>query len=204
MNKVRNAALALAGAAALTLPSIGMAQSMSGPDSGWLVGGSVGQSKIKVDCSGLSCDDTDTAFRIFGGYNFNKHFGVELGYADLGKVTFTGVIPPLGTVNGDITAKAFDLMAVGTLPIGDKFGVYGKLGMYRADSDFHATSSVAGTASASDTNTDITYAIGAQYNFNKNLGIRAEWQQYKKVGGDNTGGDGDVDVMSIGVVWHFK
>jgi opacity protein-like surface antigen len=95
-------------------------------------------------------------------------------------------------------------MAVGTLPIGDKFGVYGKLGMYRADSDFHVTSSVAGTASASDTNTDITYAIGAQYNFNKNLGIRAEWQQYKKVGGDNTGGDGDVDVMSIGVVWHFK
>lgn len=203
MNKVRNAALALASAVALTVPSIGMAQStmdsmtkaMTGPDSGWLVGGSVGQSKIKVDCpAGVTCDDTDTAFRAFGGYNFNKNFGVELGYADLGKVT----VSALG-LSGDVKATAFDLMAVGSLPIGDKFGVYGKLGMYRADSK--ASGAV---GSGSDTNTDVTYAIGGQYNFNKNLGLRAEWQQYKKVGGDNTGGDGDVDVMSIGVVWYFK
>ena len=55
MTKVRNAALALAGALALAAPSIGMAQStmdsmtkaVTGPDSGWLVGGSVGQSKFK-------------------------------------------------------------------------------------------------------------------------------------------------------------
>jgi OOP family OmpA-OmpF porin len=205
MTKVKNAALALVSAVALTVPSLSMAQgtmdsmkkAVTGPESGWLVGGSVGQSKIKVDCSGFSCDDTDTAFRVFGGYNFNKHFGVELGYADLGKVTLSG-----GGLTASVEAKAWDLMAVGTLPIGDKFGVYGKLGMYRAESDLSSNTPLIG--SASDTNTDITYAIGAQYNFTKNLGIRAEWQQYKKVGSDNTGGDGDVDVMSIGVVYYFR
>jgi OOP family OmpA-OmpF porin len=200
MSKVSKVALALGSVVALAVPSISMAQStmdsmtkaMTGPDSGWLVGGSVGQSKIKVDCpAGVSCDDSDTALRIFGGYNFNKNFGVELGYADLGKATFSA--PGL---SGDVTATAWDLMAVGTLPVGDKFGVYGKLGMYRADTK--ASSSIGG---GSDTNTDFTYAIGGQYNFNKNLAIRAEWQQYKKVGGDDAD---DVDVMSIGVVWYFR
>jgi len=203
MSKVKNAALALISVAALGVPSISMAQgtmdsmktAVTGPDSGWLVGGSFGQSKLKVDCTGFSCDDTDTAFRIFGGYNFNKNFGVELGYADLGAVTFTAP-----GVSGEISAKAWDLMAVGTLPLGTNFALYGKLGMYRADSDASGT----GVISGSGSNSDITYAIGGQYNFNRNLGIRAEWQQYKKVGTDNTGGEGDVDIMAIGVVWKFK
>jgi OOP family OmpA-OmpF porin len=202
MTKVRNAALAVAAAAAMTAPGISMAQStmdsmtkaMTGPDSGWLVGGSIGQSKAKVDCpAGVSCDDTDTAFRIFGGYDFNKNFGAELGYTDLGKVT----VSALG-LSGDIKSTAWDLMAVGRLPLGgDKFALYGKLGWYFADTK--ASGAIGG---GSESNNDLTYAIGGQYNFNKNLGIRAEWQQYKSVGGDNS--NGDVDVMSIGVVYKFK
>lgn len=201
--KMKLAALGLASAAAMSLPSVSMAQStmdsmtkaMTGPESGWLVGGTIGQSKVKVDCpAGASCDDTDTAFRVFGGYNFNKHFGVELGYADLGKVTVSAV-----GLNGDVKATAFDLMAVGTLPLSNNFSVYGKLGMYRADSK---ASGIVG--SSSDNNTDISYAVGGGYDFNKNLGLRLEWQRYSKVGSDSTGGDGDVDVYGISVVYRFK
>ena len=89
-------------------------------------------------------------------------------------------ISALSGLSGDIKATAWDLMAVGTLPIGDKFGLYGKLGWYFADSK--TSGSIGG---GSDSNNDLTYAIGGQYNFNKNLGLRAEWQQYKSVGGDN-------------------
>jgi OOP family OmpA-OmpF porin len=206
MTKVKNAALALISVAALSAPSISMAQStmdsmkrsVTGPESGWLVGGSVGQAKAKDACSGISgagvsCDDTDTAFRVFGGYQINRHFGVELGYADLGKAEATG---PGGSAS--VKSKAFDLVAVGTLPVAQNFSVYGKLGFYRADTD--------GTGpggSASETNTDLTYAIGVGYDFNKNLGIRGEWQQYSKVGGGAIG-DSNIDVMSIGVVYRFK
>jgi OOP family OmpA-OmpF porin len=206
MTKVRNAALALTSVAALSLPSISLAQSTMntmthvGPEAGWYVGGSVGQSKI--DCStggvpGLSCDDSDTAFRVFGGYQFNKYLGAELGYADLGKATLSGA-----GLNASVKAKAWDLVGVGRLPLADKFSLFGKLGMYRADTDL--SSNTALIPAASDNNTDLTYGIGAQYDFNKNLGVRAEWQQYKKVGSDNTGGDSDVDVMSVGVVYRFK
>jgi OOP family OmpA-OmpF porin len=198
---VKNTALALVSVAALSVPSIGMAQStmdsmkssMTGPDSGWFVGGSVGQSKLNFSCpTGNSCDDTDTAFRVFGGYNFNKYFGAELGYADFGKATFS-----TAGLSGEAKAAAWDVMAVGTLPIGDKFGVYGKLGWYRAD-----TKSTGIVGASSDTNSDFTMAVGGQFNFNKNLGMRAEWQQYNKVGNENR--HGDVDVISVGVVWAFK
>jgi opacity protein-like surface antigen len=206
MAKVRNAAFAFIGAAALSVPSISMAQStmstmtQMGPEAGWYVGGSVGQSKI--DCStggvaGVSCDDSDTAFRVLGGYQFNKYLGAELGYADLGKATLSAA-----GLSASVEAKAWDLVAVGRVPVADRFSLFGKLGMYRADSDL--SSNTALIPASSDDNTDVTYGLGAQYDFNKNLGVRAEWQQYKKVGSDSTGGEGDVDVMSVGVVYRFK
>jgi len=204
---MKKATLAAAAALALAVPGVSMAQSsmdsmksaVTGPDSGWFVGGSIGQSKFNVDCSGASCDDTDTAFRVFGGYQFNKHFGAELGYADLGKLTVSSP-----GVSADLKATVWDLMAVGTLPIADKFNIYGKLGMYRADTKLSGSVAGFGSGSASDNNTDITYAIGAGYDFSKNLGVRAEWQRYSKVGSDNTGGDGDIDVYGIAVVYRFK
>lgn len=200
MQKVKNAALALAGALTLGLPSLGMAQStmdsmtkaVTGPDSGWLVGGQIGQSKLKFDCpAGLSCDDTDTAFRIFGGYNFNKNFGAELGYSELGKAKFSAA-----GVSGDAKSTAWDVMAVGTLPLNQKFDLYGKLGWYFADTK------TSGALSSSDSNNDFTFAIGGAYNFNKNLSARLEWQQYTKVGSDSN--NGDVDVIGVGVVYKFK
>jgi len=207
MTKARDAALALTSAMVLGVPSISMAQStmnsmtkaMTGPESGWLVGGSVGQSKFNVDCRGANCDDTDTAFRVFGGYDFNRHFGVELGYADLGKLTVSS-----GPVSGDLKATVWDLLAVGKLPIADKFSLYGKLGMYRAETKVSGSVAGFGSGSQKDNNTDLTYAIGGGYDFNKNLGVRLEWQRYSKVGSDNTGGDGDIDVYGIGVVYRFK
>jgi OmpA-OmpF porin, OOP family len=195
----------------LAAPSVGMAQStmdsmksaVTGPDSGWLAGASFGQSKFNIDCGGSSCDDTDTAFRIFGGYQFNKHFSAELGYADLGKLTVSGVASGL-SANADLKATVWDLMAVGTLPVADKFSLYGKLGMYRADTKLSGSVAGFGSGSASDNNTDLTYAVGAGYDFNKNLGLRAEWQRYSKVGSDSTGGDGDIDVYGVAVVYRFK
>jgi OOP family OmpA-OmpF porin len=214
MQKMRNAALALAGALTLGLPTLGMAQStmdsvtkaVTGPESHWYVGGSVGQSKFGIDCTGGTCDDSDTAFRVFGGYMFNKNFGAELGYADLGKVTATGVVSGV-SVNADRKSTTWDLMAVGVLPFAEKFNAYGKIGLYMADTKLSGTASAFGltaSSSASDSNTDLTYVLGVGYDFSKNLGIRGEWQRYSGVGGDNTGGDGDIDVYSIGVVYRFK
>src|SRR6266850_1357465 len=61
------AVLAIAGfSAALAFAGPAAAQS----DSSFYVGGTVGQSNLKSTCSGVDgCDNTDTAWRILGGYN---------------------------------------------------------------------------------------------------------------------------------------
>lgn len=170
--------------------------------SGFYAGAAIGQSKSDETCDevSISCDDNDSAWRIFGGYQFNRHFAAELGYADLGTPASAS-----GTISGvpvvvRTEVKAWDLVAVASYPI-DRFSIYAKLGLYRAETD--STGTVAGVPrSVSDTNTDITFGLGAGFDITKNLRVRGEWQRYKDVGGDN-GGEDQVDVLSVGLLWRF-
>jgi OOP family OmpA-OmpF porin len=161
-------------------------------DTGFYIGGAVGQANMDGACEGLpagvSCDDKDTAWRVFGGYQFNRNFAAELGYANLGEATASG----LG-VSAAVEVTAWDLVAVGLLPLGSNFSVYGKLGMYSGEAEL--TSNVG--ISEEDSGSDITFGVGVRYDFTRNLGVRAEWQRYNDVN------DEALDVMSIGVLWRF-
>lgn len=176
-------------------------------DSGAYLGASIGQARAKEFCDdsgGLSCDDKDTAWKVFGGYQFNRHFAVEVGYADLGEVGASGVVSGV-SVSGNIEATAFELMAVGSIPVRDRLSVYGKVGLYRAETE-RSLSGTLGTISVTDndkeTNTDLTFAFGVKFDITRNLGVRAEWQRYLDVGGGDIGED-DIDVLSVGLVYRF-
>jgi opacity protein-like surface antigen len=62
-----------------------------------------------------------------------------------------------------------------------------------------------GLISGKKTTTDLTYGVGGQYDFNRNLGLRLEWNRYSKVKAPDSagGGDGDIDVLSVGALWRF-
>ena len=184
------------GAAVMAAPAVSMAQARG--DTGWYVGASVGQSKAKVaDCAGFSsCDTKAAAFGILGGYQINRNFAAELGYHDFGRVTLSGP----GSAN--IKASAAELVGLGAYPFANWFSVYAKLGAYRAESKLSASGS--GSASLKDRNTDLTFGFGAQCDVTREALVRAEWQRYKNVGGDNTGGKHDIDVISIGLIWRFR
>ena len=188
---------------------LAVALAFTGPafaqDTGFYVGGALGQSSFDVDCTGTtSCDDKDSSWKIFGGYQFNKHLALEFGYADLGETTASVPVPPF-TVNLALEATVWDLVAVGSLPIADRFSIFGKIGLYRADTDLNGTISGLGSVSESDSNTDLTFGIGARYDFTRNLGVRLEWQRYQDLGGEFFGvtAESDVDVMSVAVIWKF-
>jgi OOP family OmpA-OmpF porin len=169
-------------------------------DMGWYFGLGAGQSKAKDSCDGVSgpgvsCDDTDTAFKIFGGYQVNANFGVELGYVDLGEVSASH--PVFGS--GKIEAKGIELVGVLAFPINQQFSVFGKLGVFRWDVD----ASGFGSPSESETGTDVTFGFGAKYNFTKNFGLRLEWQRYNDVGDENTTGKDDVDYFGASIIYKF-
>jgi OOP family OmpA-OmpF porin len=170
-------ALAFAGAAAAQQPSL----------SSVYIGGTIGQAEYKDGCSGIAdCDEKDTAWRILGGYQFNRYFAAELGYHNLGEAS-----APAGAVEG----TAWELVGIGSYPIVDKLSVYGKLGLYRGELEGPA---------GEETNNDLTYGVGLQYDFLKNVGVRGEWQRYNKMGGGSGIPETDVDVVSIGVVYRFQ
>jgi OOP family OmpA-OmpF porin len=110
MNKARTGLAILGMASTLVFTGPTLAQ-----DTGFYVGGALGQTSFDVDCTGTtSCDDKDSSWKIFGGYQFNKHFALEFGYADLGETTASVSVPPFN-VNLALEATVWDLVAVGSL-----------------------------------------------------------------------------------------
>ena len=219
--KVAIGSLAVA-AIVLVAPISAFAQAMQ--DRGWYIGGSLGQSKVKFDTGGLASDlaagginttgfttdESDTGWKIFGGYKINRNFAVEAAYLDLGKFTakttattvfFTPITPTPLTLTVKVK-EIWNIAAVGILPVGNQFSLFGKLGGYRAKAELVA--SAVSTASNSDTNTDLSFGLGVSYDFARDFGVRAEWERFRKVGDRDTTGQGDVDFLSLGVVYRFQ
>ena len=172
--KMKHVALGVISAAAFSLPSLAMAQ---GKESHFYIGGGIGQADAKEG------DKTDTSMKVFGGYQFNKHWGAEVGYTDFGKSTSGGT---------EFKANAWEVVGVGTLPLGDgKFELFGKAGFFQGE--------VKGGGS-NESSAELTYGIGAAWNITKNLALRGEWQKYSDVGDGAT----DIDVLGISVVYRFK
>ena len=200
MTKVKLLTVGLLAAAGLGLSSSVYAQS-------FYAGVGVGQMTASDACNGaaaagFSCDDSDMSYRVYGGYQLNKNFAVELGYADLGKVTGSGLV--LGIpATAEVKATAWDVVAVGLLPLNNNFTLFGKLGAasWNVDASVSALGSTLPVGSASGT--DLTYGLGAQYDFSPAVGVRVEWQTYKNVGDENTTGQSDVDVVGASVLFKF-
>jgi OOP family OmpA-OmpF porin len=177
----------ISGVIGAALFAMGMcaAQAESGP----YVGANFGQSSIDL-CSGLAvtgCDDDDTGWKVYGGYDINPYFAVEAGYADLGD--FSVAIPGI-TVTGEYDGMFID--AKGSLPIGDAFSVFAKLGVL-----FWDVEGANAAVGYSEDGSDLSYGLGAEYMFTSQFGGRAEWQQFQDVDGD------DVTLWTGGAVFKF-
>lgn len=185
--------------AAVLLSSLvvaGAAFAQGGP----YIGGSIGQSNYKFDCSGVSCDKSDFGFKVFGGYTFTPYLGVEAHYVDLGKITLDpSFVPGVGTVSGDIKSSGFGLSLLAQYPI-EQFSIFGKLGFTYLDTKVSGSISGVGSGSDSETATNFSYGIGGAYNFNKQLSARLEWERFRA---EFQSEKEDVDLISIGITYRF-
>src|SRR5690606_36186730 len=120
-------------------------------DAGWYAGAGAGQAYVDEG----AFDDEDTAFTAFGGYQFNRWFALEAGYADLGK------LEP-GAPGAALEADSAYFTAVGIVPFSVRFSGYAKAGLHRWDVDT-VLPGLSGTVD--DSGTDPTYGLGLQYRF---------------------------------------
>ncbi|HOY34508.1 MAG TPA: porin family protein [Piscinibacter sp.] len=152
---------------------------------GLSIGGSLGNSRVQGDSLGgaATVDRSSTGGKLYGGYAFTPNFGLEAGYARLGKFS---------NGNGDVKADGFYTDAVGTLPLGNGFSALGRIGLFNGKLD----SSTAG----SDRGTSYKVGAGVQYDFDKQLGVRGEWERYRF---DALGSKSNADMYSVGLNYKF-
>jgi len=210
---------------AATILSLAMTSAFAGD---WYVVGSVGQAQVKdfnkddidaglvsdLGVTGLasSIDDKDTGYKLQLGYKFTPNWAIEGGYIDLGEsnynANFTGSVIPggPGSANAEIKASGWNIAGVGTYPVNDQFSVFGKLGLIDAKVEANIGVTAGGLSaddSVSSTKWKTHWGVGASYNVNKQWGLRAEWERFNKLGDDDTVGESDIDLLSVGVVFNF-
>jgi len=164
-------------------------------------GVAAGQSRADIDCTDTtSCDRSDTAFKVFGGYMFIPQAGVEVAYFNQGKATLTATDSLLGNVTGEYKGDGFGVYGVAVAPFGNGASVFGKLGVVSAKIKLDATSSNFGSASESERHTNVAWGLGAGYEFTKNIGVRLEFERVRVKFMDEKN---DVDLVTLGLLYRF-
>ena len=198
--------------AAVGLLSVGFAASqMAGADTagaGAYLGAGLGQSYVRsVEHAAYATwneDDTNTVWKIFGGYRFNPYLGVEAAYTDLGKGGFSYANPGLNG-SGRLSSHTFSVAATGRLPLANSLALLGKLGVASVTnktSDAWNTGSFSGRRST----TVPLLGIGAEYAVTRNVGVRAEYEAYGKSEYASAASANPrlrTDAFTIGVGYHF-
>lgn len=215
MNIVKTAkACGMAGFLAFTALSSATAAAQ---DSGWYLGGSLGLSQADIDKdritrallgAGLTTtsfdeDGSESGYKLFGGYQFNRHFALEGGYFDLGEFGFTATTSPPGTLSGSTAVRGFNLDPVGLWRLSERLSLLGRVGLSHVETDsaYGGSGAVTAPRGGDDRATDYKVGLGLQYDPAPVWGVRVEAERFRI--NDAVGNDGDVDFFSVGLVYRF-
>jgi hypothetical protein len=160
--------VSLLGAAAMAVSGGAFAQASMTPVPAFYVGAELGQGDAGVA--------DDIGYKILGGYQFHRNLAAEIGYGIL-------------VDKDEVEVTTLELVAVGLWPLGNNFSLLGKLGFANWEID-------APRRGIAQDGTDITWAIGAQFDFSRNLALRATWQRYES-------DPEETDFLNVGLLWRF-
>lgn len=156
--------------------------------------------------SHVTMRDSGLAGRIAVGYQFTPHWAVELGYLQLhnqiATVTAGGPYAP-GTET--VKQNALDMAAKATLPLTDKFDIYGKAGVAYLSSTI--TSNFYGTKGDQNNHFGVAKhklapeaAVGISYDITSNVSVDTSWTHIQPIGNKRPG---NIDFVAVGVGYNF-
>jgi OOP family OmpA-OmpF porin len=187
--------LGLSAFAALALTAAMAAQADVRP--GFYVGAGVGSTTIDDDgFDDIDFDDSDTGFKLFGGYTFNRNFAIEVSYFDLGEASGSLFDPFFGDIEFDVGVSGLNAQAVGLLPLTETFSLFGKIGFASYDIDAEVTVAGVGDGEGSESESDMTYGVGGAISFAERFEVRVEYEAINVDGGD-------ANMISVGGLIRF-
>ncbi len=131
----------------------------------------VGKATYNTSCgnvAGLTCSRGTTSYTITAGNMVTDKVGVELSAMNLGKADRAG---------GSVIARGLNLSAVGRIPLGDRFGLEGKVGTTYGVTHVSAAQ-VAGLASGRDSGFGLAYGVALDVNVARGLHGSLGWEQH--------------------------
>ncbi|EJN03746.1 outer membrane beta-barrel protein [Herbaspirillum sp. YR522] len=191
--------LALAALAASTAASTALAAPL---EAGWYLGAGIGRASHAVSPGfppDTRMDNQGNAYRLYGGYQFNRYLMLETAYIDLGSVK---VDSP--TEYARIKARAMTFGVIGMLPVWSGFSLTGKLGLASLNADAEAgTKSGSSRSESSATRATMLAGVGLRYTITPNITVRADYDHMQKTGIFARGGKLGNHMMSLGVDYRF-
>lgn len=186
-------------------------------ETGWFVGGAHGEadyhaSVADFDDGSIVSGETDShelGWKAFGGYRFNRWLSVELGYVELqndfDEPTFRGRSNGAGSrfasiddgpVSVGYSPSGVFVEAVGSVPLGANFYVFGKAGLFDWRNET-VVLDLDGLTVRHENGVDPVVGAGIEYRFDFGLSLRAEYEVF-------TGAvDEDIDLTTAGIVYRF-
>lgn len=203
--------------AALAAPIAFAADDSDWNDSGWYIGGNVGQSRAHVDAQKIANDVTpgftstyldhntiDSGFKVYGGYQINRYLSIEGGYFDLGEHQFNHITVPDGLLNNNMKVRGVNVDIVGYLPFTEKWSAFARLGAnYALTQDTFTGTGAANVLGGklSDRDTFGKAGVGLQYKYSEALALRIESERYRVTNALTD--HNEIDLFSVGVVYRF-
>lgn len=155
-----------------------------------------------------SLDDDDKAWGLQVGYRWNSYVAAEVGYVNLGTAEYRA--KPAG-VNGELSLRARSsgptLSVLGMLPVGERFDLHARAGVYFADSRLRVRAEDHDTGDAFSEEVkpgseNPFVGIGAAWNINDSYSLRVEYQRFFDVGDKDDIGEIDIDLLSFSVLFR--
>lgn len=125
--------------------------------------------------------ETDTPYSIYGGWNFHSHWGLELGYTDVGDIRAVGI----ADAGFELDANLWTLGVQYRQPFAERFELVAGAGIYQLNEDGHLLT-IAGQVPYDNNETGIQAEVGVRFHFDGPLALRASYQWFDFDGG----GDG--------------
>ncbi|EKU82978.1 OOP family OmpA-OmpF porin [Massilia sp. UYP32] len=176
---------------AATVAAIGSAQAQTvvadGGASRPYIGAAVSGAKNQTT------DDWQAGGKIFGGYNIDQNWAVEVGHSRFGNEDFNVAWAP-GFADARVKSSRTYAAAKYTMPVNAELSAYGKLG-----ASYNETKTSFMGDSYTDRDTGAYAALGVQYALAPNVALFGEYERYgkkKEMGAK-------ADVVSVGLQYGF-
>lgn len=170
------------------LPVVAAVEAHAG--TGWFVEAGVRHVESSRRTGQFTVDDEQTGWSAGVGYAFTDHFAVQADWIDLGQDHFATDCPPPNiclVVNSDeVDLTGYALSAVGRWPVGERFDVFGKLGVIGWDSDFD-------TRPLDQSGEDLLIGIGCGFNVSPHWRLALQYEDYGF----------DVESSSLNMSYRF-